>query len=126
MMLGQPCCPHGHPDDLALGLLQCHLGSGMSSLLFRRLREDHGVAYDVGAHHRRELELRRSSCVPPAAPNGLAQLSLLHQSWQELRIQPLSEDDLTLARAKSVARSPMAARPAPSRLNGLLIDAASV
>ncbi|MEC7249303.1 MAG: insulinase family protein, partial [Cyanobacteriota bacterium] len=47
LMLGQASLPHGHPDDLALRLLQTHLGSGMSSLLFRRLREEHGVAYDV-------------------------------------------------------------------------------
>ena len=101
MMLGQPCCPHGHPDDLALRLLQCHLGSGMSSLLFRRLREDHGVAYDVGAHHPARagaspFVLHASS----SAERAELSLSLLHQSWQELRSQPLSEDDLTLARAK--------------------------
>ena len=45
-MLGQATLGHGHPDELALRLLQCHLGVGMSSLLFQRLREDHGVAYD--------------------------------------------------------------------------------
>ena len=50
MMLGQPSLPHGHADDPALRLLQAHLGQGMSSLLFRRLREEHGVAYDVGVH----------------------------------------------------------------------------
>ena len=45
LMLGQATVPHGHPDDLVLRLIQCHLGVGMSSLLFRRLREEHGVAY---------------------------------------------------------------------------------
>ena len=30
LMLGQASLPHGHPDDLALRLLQTHLGSGMS------------------------------------------------------------------------------------------------
>ena len=49
MMLGQATISHGHPDDLSLRLLQCHLGVGMSSLLFRRLREEHGVAYEVAA-----------------------------------------------------------------------------
>ena len=101
LMLGQPCCAYGHPDDLALRLLQCHLGSGMSSLLFRRLREDHGVAYDVGAHHP-----ARAGAAPfvlhasSSAERAELTLSLLHQSWHELSSQPLSEADLTLARAK--------------------------
>ena len=101
LMLGQPCCSHGHPDDLALRLLQCHLGSGMSSLLFRRLREDHGVAYDIGAHHP-----TRAGAAPfvlhasSSAERAELTLSLLHQCWHELSSQPLSETDLDLARAK--------------------------
>ena len=101
LILGQPCCPHGHPDDLALRLLQCHLGSGMSSLLFRRLREDHGVAYDVGAHHP-----ARAGAAPfvlhasSSAERAELTLELLHQSWMELASQPLSADAMALALAK--------------------------
>ena len=47
LLLGQPTIPHGHVDEPALHVLQAHLGQGRSSLLFRRLREIHGVAYDV-------------------------------------------------------------------------------
>lgn len=101
MMLGQPTRPHGHPDDLALRLLQAHLGVGMSSLLFRRLREDHGVAYDVGVHHPARAAaapfvLHASSSVERAQLS----LRLLHQSWQELAERSLSEEALELARAK--------------------------
>ncbi len=101
LMLGQPSCSHRHPDDLALRLLGCHLGSGMSSLLFRRLREDHGVAYDVGAHHP-----TRAGAAPfvlhasSSAERAELTLSLLHQCWHELSSQPISEADLDLARAK--------------------------
>ena len=101
LMLGQPTLPHGHPDDLALRLLQTHLGTGMSSLLFRRLREDHGVAYDVGVHHPARAKaspfvLHASSAVDKA----LTSLDLLMMSWQELMEHTLVSADLDLARAK--------------------------
>ena len=101
LMLGQAALPHGHPDDLALRLLQAHLGSGMSSLLFRRLREEHGVAYDVGVHHP-----ARAGAAPFVmhASTGVdrAELSLelLTSSWCELMEVTISEVDLKLAKAK--------------------------
>ncbi|WP_392351837.1 M16 family metallopeptidase [Parasynechococcus sp.] len=105
MMLGQPSLPHSHPDALGLRLLQCHLGFGMSSLLFRRLREDHGVAYDVGIHHPNRLGaapfvLHASSGTDKAT---LA-LALLREIWTGLREEPLSDNDLELARAKFVGQ----------------------
>lgn len=101
MMLGQPSLPHGHADDPALRLLQAHLGQGMSSLLFRRLREEHGVAYDVGVHYPARAEA--SPFVFHAATSvdkASLTLSLLHESWNELCSTPLSEADLQLARVK--------------------------
>jgi len=105
MMLGQPSLPHSHPDALGLRLLQCHLGFGMSSLLFRRLREDHGVAYDVGIHHPNRLGaapfvLHASSGTDKAA---LA-LRLLREIWTGLQDEPLHASDLDLARAKFVGQ----------------------
>lgn len=101
LMLGQPTLPHGHPDDLALRLLQSHLGMGMSSLLFRRLREDHGVAYDVGVHHPARAQaspfvMHASTAIDKA----MKTLDLLMQSWHDLQEQTLDEADLNLARAK--------------------------
>ena len=101
MMLGQPTLAHGHEDDLALRLLNCHLGLGMSSLLFRRLREQHGVAYDVGTHH----PVRK--CAAPfvlhastSEDKAKLTLQLLLDSWWELSQQAISEEDIELARAK--------------------------
>ncbi len=101
LMLGQPTLPHGHPDDLALRLLQTHLGTGMSSLLFRRLREDHGVAYDVGVHHPARAMaspfiLHASSAIDKATTT----LDLLIMSWRDLVEQTLKTSDLNLACAK--------------------------
>ncbi|MEC7897120.1 MAG: insulinase family protein, partial [Cyanobacteriota bacterium] len=101
LMLGQASLPHGHPDDLALRLLQTHLGSGMSSLLFRRLREEHGVAYDVGVHHPARagaapFVMHASTGVDRAALT----LKLLMASWTELLEDCVAAADLQLAAAK--------------------------
>jgi predicted Zn-dependent peptidase len=101
LMLGQAALPHGHPDDLALRLLQAHLGSGMSCLLFRRLREEHGVAYDVGVHHP-----ARAGAAPfvmhASTGTDRAELSLelLISSWCELMELTIADVDLKLAKAK--------------------------
>ena len=104
-MLGQATLGHGHPDELALRLLQCHLGVGMSSLLFQRLREDHGVAYDVAAHFPAlagpaPFVLMASS----VEERSELALELLLNIWEELSEQPLSEDALELARAKYIGQ----------------------
>ena len=39
------------PDRRALQVLDTILGGGMTSRLFQTLREDHGLAYDVGSYH---------------------------------------------------------------------------
>ena len=101
IMLGQPSLAHGHPDDPALRLLQAHLGQGMSSLLFRRLREEHGVAYDVGVHHP-----GRAAASPfvfhaaTSSDRAALTLELLMQTWTEMATQPISDSDLALARTK--------------------------
>ena len=101
MMLGQATIPHGHIDDLALRLLNCHLGSGMSSLLFKRLREENGVAYDVGIHHP-----ARNQAAPfvlhasTSEGKALMSLKLLIEVWWEQSEKELSSDQLSLAKAK--------------------------
>ena len=101
IMLGQATIPHGHEHDLALRLLACYLGSGMSSLLFRELREKHGVAYDVGVHHpTREGAAPFLLHVSTSEDKALLTLQLLQNIWESIKQSPLDEDELELARAK--------------------------
>ncbi|WP_320674470.1 pitrilysin family protein [Prochlorococcus sp. MIT 1341] len=101
IMLGQATIAHGHKDDLGLRLINCHLSSGMSSLLFRRLREEHGVAYDVGVHHpTREKNAPFVMHASTSEEKALLTLKLLLDSWRGLVESPLSENDLSLAKAK--------------------------
>jgi predicted Zn-dependent peptidase len=101
LMLGCSTVPLGAPEALALRLLQCHLGVGMSSRLFVALREEQGLAYDVGVHQPARLgdapfvfHLSSSSDRAPQAAAALL------AEWQRLLETPLKEEELQLAKAK--------------------------
>ncbi len=101
LMLGQPTIPHGHKQDLSLRLLNTHLGCGMSSLLFRRLREENGVAYEVGAHYpAKEYASPFLLHASTSEEKASTTLQLLTESWWELIRNPISESEFSLAKAK--------------------------
>lgn len=131
LLLGQPTIPHGHVDEPALHVLQAHLGQGMSSLLFRRLREIHGVAYDVGVHH--PARAKASPFVFHASTStdrASMTLKLLLESWEEMTSTTLTESELSLARTKvrgqlahaSQTSGQRAERQAQLRGLGLTVD----
>lgn len=101
LMLGAATVPLGHPDALALRLLQAHLGLGMSSRLFVVLREERGLAYDVGVHMP-----ARCGATPfvwhlsTSAERAAEACRCLQEEWQRLLECPLSPAELQLARAK--------------------------
>ncbi len=49
LCLAVPALGHDDPDATALALLNALLGDGMSSRLFQSIREEHGLAYDIGS-----------------------------------------------------------------------------
>ena len=101
LMLGAATVPLGHRHGLALRLLHCHLGVGMSSRLFVTMREEHGLAYDVGVHHPARLGAAPFVFhLSSSAERAFEATTELLNEWQRLLQQPLSSDDLALARAK--------------------------
>ncbi len=101
LMLGTTTVPLGSADALALRLLHCHLGVGMSSRLFVALRERHGLAYDVGVH----APARRGAApfvfhLSSSAERAAEATTRLLDEWQRLLEVPLSKQELTLAQAK--------------------------
>ena len=101
LMLGAATVPLGDPDGLALRLLQAHLGMGMSSRLFVSMREERGLAYDVGVH----LPARRGATpfiwhLSTSADRAAEATSALLEEWQRILEVPLSEAELVLAKAK--------------------------
>lgn len=109
LMLGCATLPLGHPDTLALRLLQAHLGVGMSSRLFVTLREERGLAYDVGVH----LPARCGAApfvlhLSTSAERAAEACRCLLEEWERLLSQPLSAAELELARAKHRGQEAMA------------------
>ena len=49
LIVGVPGLRRDHPDQWALSVLNAVLGDGMSSRLFLEVREERGLAYDVGS-----------------------------------------------------------------------------
>jgi predicted Zn-dependent peptidase len=49
LVVGLPALRRDHPDSWTLTLLNTVLGDGMSSRLFLSVREDRGLAYDIGS-----------------------------------------------------------------------------
>jgi zinc protease len=101
LMLGASTTPLGAPHALALRLLHCHLGVGMSSRLFVALREEHGLAYDVGVHYPARLGdapfVFHLSTGSDRAAQATAELLA---EWQRLLDQAITAEDLELALAK--------------------------
>ena len=101
LMLGCATVPLGHGDALALRMLQAHLGLGMSSRLFVLLREERGLAYDVGVHMP-----ARCGATPfvwhlsTSAERAEEACACVLDEWQRLLQDPLSQQELDLARAK--------------------------
>jgi predicted Zn-dependent peptidase len=101
LMLGAATVPLGHPDALGLRLLQAHAGVGMSSRLFVVMREERGLAYDVGVH-------MPGRCGPSpfvwhmstSADRAAEALECLLDEWMELSRSPLADGALALAKAK--------------------------
>lgn len=48
LALGLHSIPHNHPARFSLGLLHIILGANMSSRLFQEVREERGLAYEIG------------------------------------------------------------------------------
>ncbi len=49
LVVGLPALRRDHPDSWTLALLNAVLGDGMSSRLFLSVREERGLAYDIGS-----------------------------------------------------------------------------
>ncbi len=108
LMLGAATLPLGHADGVALRLLQAHLGLGMSSRLFVVMREEQGLAYDVGVH----LPARRGAApmvwhLSSSTDRAGQACRCLLDEWQRLLETPLSRQELELARAKLLGQDAM-------------------
>ncbi len=101
LILGKPTISYFHPDDLRLRLLSFHLGYGMSSALFRILREENGLTYDVGLYYPIR-EYQAPFLIHASSSKDKAKLTLekILNCWRDTQCKILSTKELNLAKTK--------------------------
>ena len=88
-----------HPDEYVVDLLNIILGGNMSSRLFNEVREERGLAYDIGSSVRRYQETG-SFVVSAGVDHQKAKdaLSVILKELERIAREPVKADELTRAR----------------------------
>jgi predicted Zn-dependent peptidase len=100
LVVGVPALRRDHPDAWTLGVLTGVLGDGMSSRLFLSVREEKGLAYDVGSgvvDYADAGALAVSAGVDPAQLRPA--LRAILDELARLRDEPVPGDELAKAKA---------------------------
>jgi zinc protease len=100
VLLGRPAVGHAHPDYYPLVVANYLLGGSAASRLYVRVREERGLAYDVGSH----LAVGRHGATLVVSlqtrPEALAEgLSLVREEMARLGREAVPEAELARARA---------------------------
>lgn len=103
LALALPGMSRSDPDRYALMILNSILGRGMSSRLFKEVRERRGLAYSVGSSVSRHSDtgtLVVSAGVSPE--NGVEAVRVILAELEKLVEEPVLEDELNKSRDYSV------------------------
>ncbi|MBI3455166.1 MAG: insulinase family protein [Candidatus Rokubacteria bacterium] len=100
LLVGFLAPPVGHPDHGPLKVLNAVLGAGMSSRLFRVLRDEAGLAYAVGSFYPTRREASRLVIHIGTAPANVPRAEAGIQA-EVARLQQEPVPDAELARAKA-------------------------
>lgn len=89
-------------DRFALEMLNVILGQGMSSRLFRKVRKQHGLAYQVTTNTQYFSDTGLFFAYGAMAPGNLDQfLELVREELDDLRNNPVTPEELGLAKKKT-------------------------
>ena len=89
--LGFHAFPRNHPDVQALSLLNVLLGGNMSSRLFQRVREEQGLAYEIGSQVKRFRDTGLFSISAGVEHKHLVRcLKTVLKELQRIRREPVS------------------------------------
>ena len=98
--LAVPAYRRDHPDSWTLGVLNGILGEGMSSRLFLAVREELGLAYDVGSGITEYADSGALGVYAGVDPDKLQPaLAAILAELARLRDEPVPEDELAKAKA---------------------------
>ena len=101
ILLGKTTTKYDNEADIMLRLLSCYLGYGMSSVLFKVLREKHGVVYEAGIYHPiREGQTPFIMHASTTEEKAILTLQLLRECWEKVIDKEISEKELDLLKIK--------------------------
>ncbi len=101
LLLGKATIKYNNEADILLRLISCYLGYGMSSLLFRVLREKHGVVYEAGIYHPiRENQIPFIMHASTTEEKAILTLRLLQQCWDNVIESEISPEELDILKMK--------------------------
>ena len=101
LLLGKATIRYDNKSDILLRLLSCYLGYGMSSLLFKVLREKYGVVYEAGIYHPiREQQTPFIMHASTSEEKGIITLQLLKECWEKVINSEISPEELDLVKIK--------------------------
>ena len=101
LLLGKATIRYDNKSDILLRLLSCYLGYGMSSLLFKVLREKYGVVYEAGIYHPiRENQAPFIMHASTTEEKAILTLQLLKDCWAKITDNQISPEELELVKIK--------------------------
>ena len=101
--LGLPALPRRDPDRYALMVLNSVLGRGMSSRLFKEVRERRGLAYSVGSSVSRHSDTGMLGVSAGVSPENVREaVQVILAELEKLTVERVPDDELTKARDYTV------------------------
>ena len=101
LILGKATIRYDNKSDILLRLLSCYLGYGMSSLLFKILREKYGVVYEAGVYHPiRENQTPFLIHASTTEEKAILTLQLIKECWEKIINSEISPEELDLVKIK--------------------------
>jgi predicted Zn-dependent peptidase len=101
--LGFPALSRKDPDRYALMVLNSVLGRGMSSRLFKEVRERRGLAYSVGSSVSRHSDTGMLGVSAGVSPENVREaVRVILDELEKLAAERVGEDELTKARDYTV------------------------
>ena len=99
LVIGLPALRRDHPDSWTLALLNAVLGDGMSSRLFLSVREERGLAYDIGSGLVDYVDAGSIEISAGVDPAGLRDaLEAILDELVRLRDEPVPPEELAKAK----------------------------
>jgi predicted Zn-dependent peptidase len=99
LVVGLPALARDHPDAWTLAVLNAVLGDGMSSRLFLSVREERGLAYDIGSGSVDYADAGALEISAGVDPEGIRDaLGAILAELHRLRTEPVPEAELGKAK----------------------------